>query len=40
MPINSVEIMKIVDERKDVIHGVLLWNEVIVKSNWDSKRCQ
>ena len=40
MPMISVEIMKVIDERESMIQGVLLWDEVIAKCNLDSKRCQ
>ena len=41
MSIISVEIMKTIDvKEKDVIQGVLQWDEVIAKCNEDSKKCR
>ena len=40
MPIISIEIMTIIDERESIIQGVLQWDKVITKCNWDSKRCR
>ena len=33
MPINSVRIMKIIDERKSLIQGQLQWDGVIANCN-------
>ena len=33
MPINSVEILKIIDERETCDTSVLKWDEVVVKCN-------
>ena len=40
MPIISVEIMKITDERERCVQVVLKWDEVIAKCNPDRKRCR
>ena len=38
MPIISIEIVKIIDEKRGVMQGVLLWYEVVAKCNKDNKR--